>query len=282
MNKEFKLSQEERRFIRTYSKPPQIPLTIKSINELLNKKFWEKERKRDIKNYLKSELNYSYKKGGSTTYKGGSKEILYQKSIFSSRLLVQILEKKLIINIDESVFNRDLKQSYSWLPKGITSQIINTVATGRWSIIAAVLSNGEFLAIVFDDTGNAEKFSNFLKILKYAISNTWMKEESEWIIVLDNASIHHSNLTLKTTRNAGFNMMFLPAYSPSLAPVEFFFRMIKNEMRKSIHTKEIWFNKLEDRIEIYNAFMYCEKTWIRKMWIESIQNAKQSVIWFYL
>ena len=89
--------------------------------------------------------------------------------------------------------------------------------------------------------------------------NTCIKQESDWIIVLDNASIHHSNFALKTTRNIGFNMMFLPAYSPSLASVELFFRMIKNEMRKSMHSKKIWFNKQEDRVEIYNAISNWEK-----------------------
>ena len=219
-----------------------------SINEQLNAKFWVKERRREIKSYLKKEMNYSYKKGGSTTYRGGSEEILYQKSISSSRLLIEILSNKLIINIDEWVFNRDLKQSYSWLSRGITSQIINTVVTGRWHIIAAVLSNGEFLSIILNDTGNAEKFSNFLLILRYAIWNTKMKQESDWVIVLDNASIHRSSLALKTTRDIRFNMMCLPTYSPSLAHVELFFRMIKNEMRKTIHAKEICFSKQEDRI----------------------------------
>ena len=89
--------------------------------------------------------------------------------------------------------------------------------------------------------------------LKYAISNTNIKQESDWIIVLDNTLIHYSSLALKTTNDIRFNMMFLPAYSPSLALVELFFRMIKNEMRKSIHTKEICFNKQEDIVEIYSA-----------------------------
>ena len=59
-------------------------------------------------------------------------------------------------------FNRDLKRQYSWLPKGITSFILCTVATGRWSIISAILSNGEFLCLITDDTGNAYKFCDFL------------------------------------------------------------------------------------------------------------------------
>ena len=67
-------------------------------------------------------------------------------------------------------------------------------------------------------------------ILKYAISNTNIKQESDWIIVLDNASIHHSSHALKTKNDIRFNMMFLLVYSPSLVPVELLFRMIKTEM----------------------------------------------------
>ena len=47
--------------------------------------------------------------------------------------------------------------------------------------------------------------------------------------------------------------MFMPAYSPSLAPVELNYRIFKNEIRKSINIKEIWFNWQEDRVLIYCA-----------------------------
>ena len=114
---------------------------------------------------MKNQINYSYKKGSSTTLRGGSKIIKYQQSIFSSRVLADILNNKLIINIDECVFNRDLKKQYSWLPKGITSPIINTIATGRCWMITSILSNGEFLSLIFNNTGNSSKFCDFLWII---------------------------------------------------------------------------------------------------------------------
>ena len=70
-----------------------------------------------------------------------------------------------------------------------------------------------------------------------------MKQGSDWIIVLYNALIHHLSFELKTANDIRFNIMFLSAHLPLLAPVELFFRIIKNEMRKSIHTKKICFNK---------------------------------------
>ena len=98
------LSQDEKIFVREYIKPPQLPLTISNINEELSRNFGVKNRKREIKDYIKTNLNYSYKRGGSTTFKGESERIKYQQSIFSSRLLIEILNRKLIINIDECSF----------------------------------------------------------------------------------------------------------------------------------------------------------------------------------
>ena len=148
-------------------------------------------------------------------------------------------------------------------------------------MITAILSNGEFLSLILEDTGNSDKFWKFLLILKYAICYVMKIRETEWIVVLDNAKIHHSNITLKTMKALGFTIMFLPAYSPSLAPVELFFRMIKSEMRKTMHKKQIWFNESKDRIEIYNAALNWRITWIRKMWIESIIMAKQWILRYF-
>ena len=71
------LSQSEKEFAHNYIKPPQIPFTISSINEKLNFHFSVKIKK-DIKIYIKSEMEYSYKKGGSTTYIGKLDLIKYQ------------------------------------------------------------------------------------------------------------------------------------------------------------------------------------------------------------
>ena len=84
--------------------PPQKPLTINIINNEITKSFGSKNRKRDIKTYLKKSLNYSYKKGGATTLKGATEKALYFQFIFSSKILCEIMRDKMIINVDEWVF----------------------------------------------------------------------------------------------------------------------------------------------------------------------------------
>ena len=216
------MNVEEQNFIKTYVQPPQIPLTIQRIGSEHDNLFGVKDRKRDIKYFLKNQINYSYKKGSSTTLRGGSKIIKYQQSIFSSRVLADILNSKLIINIDECVFNRDLKKQYSWLPKGITSPIINTIATGRCWMITAIWSNGEFLSLIVNNTGNSSKFCDFLWIIKYAMGFTKMSLNRSCLLILDNATTHYSDQTTKTLKRLWFCTMYLLAYSPILAPVELF------------------------------------------------------------
>ena len=78
---------------------------------------------------------------------------------------------------------------YSWLPRGVSSSIINTLIQGRCSLIAAWLSSGEFLGIIVSDTENSKKFWQFMHILKYALKVLQYFNLEKWIITLDNASI---------------------------------------------------------------------------------------------
>ena len=98
-------------------------------------------------------------------------------------------------------------------------------------MITAILSNGEFLSLILERTGGSGKFWKFLLILRYAISYVMEIRYTEWIVVLYNAKIHHSSITLKTMTILGFKIIFLPAYSLSLAPVELFSRIVKSEMK---------------------------------------------------
>ena len=149
-------------------------------------------------------------------------------------------------------FNRDLKRQYSWLPKGSTNEVICTFATSNWSMITAIVSNGEFLWTIIEETGNTNKFWKFLLILNYAICYVKMKEASECIILLDNASIHSSNQTLKIINKIDMSCQFLLACSPSLAPVELFFRILKNKLRRTLHNEGIWFSKWLKELKYIN------------------------------
>ena len=70
------------------------------------------------------------------------------------------------------VFNRDLKNNYTWLPKGISSKVINIMTFGRCTLISAVFSDGNFIWMMVQDTVKSKKFCRFLQILKYVLKQS--------------------------------------------------------------------------------------------------------------
>ena len=168
-----------------------------------------------------------------------------------------------------------MKKQYSWLQRGATCSIINTVTTGRCSMISAIISNGEFLCLIVENTGNSENLKFFLYILKYAIEFIMLRRLSEWVFMLDNASIHWSNSTIKLIKEIEIHCKFLPAYSSMLAPVELFFRMVKNKQRANLISQEIWFNNVQGRIEHFKSLQNWSKESIKMMWIQFIKNKKR-------
>ena len=112
--------------------------------------------------------------------------------------------------------NRDIKMEYSWMPKGITSSIINQIHTGSKSLIVAFWSDGEYVWALLNESVNSTCFQYFLKQREIDVF-----EDS--VIVLDSASYHSSSQTKEAMKKLGMNISFLPPYSPALAPVEQFF-----------------------------------------------------------
>ena len=89
-------------------------------------------------------------------------------------------------------FNWELKNEYSWLPKEITSLIMNIAATGRWSMLSALLSNREFISFLT----NNQKFLKILRFvmnkknaIKYTIKkrtiNVWLSKIMQNYIILN-------------------------------------------------------------------------------------------------
>ena len=154
----FNISQNEIIDILNYVSPPKPPLTIEKIQKHIKLKHNIIRNKRTIKNLLKNILDYSYKRGSSISKTGTTKKIQIQQSVFSWRILSEILKDKYIINIDEASFNHNLKMEYSWLPKGITSAIINQNYSGSKSLIVAYCSDGEYLWMALKETVNSEIF----------------------------------------------------------------------------------------------------------------------------
>ena len=65
------------------------------------------------------------------------------------------------------------------------------------------------------------------------------------VIIMDNATFHKSETTRKLIESAGCNLVFLPAYSPDLNPIEKFWAWFKAKLKTVINS----FNYLQEAID---------------------------------
>ena len=218
-------------WIQSLLQSPACPLTIRSIWKNVLKLTGELYNISTIRLYIKKILKYSYKKASCRPIKFKSAQSQLKRGIFAVEMLRAVLNKKLVINIDEWSFERSLVQSYSWLPKGENATILNNPSKGKASLIIATISDGNWFAFVKHGTVDSRGFWVFMKLLSKLIEFIKIKKKNKVVVTLDNAPTHKSRLTANIANSLNLLLDFLPPYSPDLAPVELIFGAIKNRMR---------------------------------------------------
>ena len=196
------------------------------------------------------------------------------RHIFATKLLIELASKRLIFSIDESWFNRSLKKEYSWLPWNKFGPLLNINSFGRCSLILAIGSDGEWMAMAKTNTVKSDDYINFLTLFGYIMSLRGIDLQNDWIITMDNASIHSWTATLEIIRKMQINAWFLTPYSPSLAPVEIAFKYIKSKLR-SLSSFQFNFSKIKGQKVIIEVLKSISKSSILKAWIATIKEWKR-------
>jgi transposase len=104
------------------------------------------------------------------------------------------------------------------------------VPYGHWktmTFIAALRCDEITAPCVFDQPINAK---NFLAWVQQSLIPTLRPGD---IVILDNLQSHKGKAVQEAIRTAGARLLFLPAYSPDLNPIEQVFAKLKHLMRKA-------------------------------------------------
>ena len=122
-----------------------------------------------------------------------------------------------MVYIDETGIDTYLHREHARAPRG--KKIIGEVSRrkfARQSIVAAKCGN-EILA-PFGYTGTCDA-----KLFNFWPENMLIPNlKPGQIVIMDNASIHKSEITKALIKKAGCTLIFLPPYSPDLNPIERF------------------------------------------------------------
>ena len=177
--------------------------------------------------WIKKELSYVCKRGSSKSHMSKSSKMKYSQLIFGIRMWSIIENNYYIVNVDEAMFTKSVKQNYSWLTCGKRHPIVNqnwvwssTVIHGRWL-------GGDWLWAIYQGSTTSHRFDLYLLILREYWTKALKIDQCRIKIIWDNASVHVSKKTLKMAVFLGISIYWLPQYSLSLPPVESVFEAMK-------------------------------------------------------
>lgn len=142
-----------------------------------------------------------------------------------------------LIFVDESGCDRrEGYRRWGWSPKGFSPIQITKFGRGkRWHMLPAYAQGGIVLRRVYQGSTDSELFEDFIAQL---LHHCGRYPEPKSVIVMDNASWHHSEKILQMCQDAGVELEFLPPYSPDFNPIEEYFGVLKKFIKKKWHENE--------------------------------------------
>lgn len=153
-----------------------------------------------------------------------------------------------LIFVDESACDRRCAfRKRGWSPRGVTPVQTARFHRGpRYQILPAYCQDGILLSRVYEGGTDAAWFEDFVEQL---LHHCRPYPEPKSVLVMDNATIHHSPRVRELCEAAGVVLVYLPPYSPDFNPIELFFAVLKS------YIKQTWPTYLEDPMPGFRAFL---------------------------
>ena len=147
---------------------------------------------------------------------------------------------------DECHFQRSASIIRSWYLKGTTPEIKSPAVKEKISKMGAMGADNGQLITMETDIFNADSFRKFLALLIRKA-----KTDKKILLVLDNARFHHAKINGDYLKSMGQNieLLYLPAYSPELNPIESFWKMTRRGV-----THNRYFESLDQERSLLNQF----------------------------
>jgi transposase len=135
---------------------------------------------------------------------------------------VAAVEPGQLVFLDESGSNISMAREYGRSPRG--ERIVERVPRNRGTVttmIGALALNG-LRALMTNEGGTSKEV--FMRFLRDYLVPALRRGD---VVVMDNLGAHHADGVRELIESAGARVLYLPAYSPDLNPIEEFWSKLK-------------------------------------------------------
>ena len=146
----------------------------------------------------------------------------------SWRVLQQFMDSTAFVFIDETSTKTNMAKMYGWAPVG--ERLVDSVPYGHRhtsTLIAGLRSTGIVAPLVVTGSMNGEAF---LAYVQQCLAPTLSEGD---VVILDNVATHKVTGVREVLQAVGAGILYLPAYSPDLNPIEQVFSKLKALLRKA-------------------------------------------------
>jgi len=154
------------------------------------------------------------------------------------------MDSKSLIFLDESGINIGMTRLYGRaFGEGRVVDYVPDVRYDRLSILSSVRLDGTIVPLTYNGTLDGSLFSAYVS---QCLAPT-LKEGD--IVIMDNGSPHKVKGVVETIESKGAFVLYLPAYSPDLNPIEKMWSKIKSYLRKvKARTLDALYEALKDAL----------------------------------
>ena len=135
-------------------------------------------------------------------------------------------ERRIFLSIDETSFGRNYQPAIGYAKKGSRLHVKRPKShMTTYSVIAAAGVSRPLHYSIHKDSVNAEVFSKYLSTIE---------APPKTVLLMDNVSFHHSYRVREVASSRGWDILFVPPYSPVFNPIEGVFSITKRQYQQTV------------------------------------------------